>query len=43
MKYIVVKKTMNFIENGENIIYEATFIFDEILAALHILGKDLSL
>ena len=35
-----VKKTMNFIENGENIIYEATFIFNEILAALDILVKD---
>ena len=35
-----VKKTMNFIENGENLIYEATFIFNEILAALDILVKD---
>ncbi|MAR43036.1 MAG: hypothetical protein CMC48_02945 [Flavobacteriaceae bacterium] len=35
-----VKKTMNFIENAENIIYEATFIFNEILAALDILVKD---
>ena len=35
-----VKKTTNFIENGENIIYEATFIFNEILAALDILVKD---
>ena len=35
-----VKKTTNFIENGENIIYEATFIFKEILAALDILVKD---
>ena len=35
-----VKKTMNFIENGEQIIYEATFIFNEILAATDILVKD---
>ena len=35
-----VFKTREFIENGESIIYEATFQFNGVLAALHILVKD---
>ena len=35
-----VEKTMNFISQGESIIYEATFQFNNVLAALDILVKD---
>ncbi|WP_415374222.1 DUF2779 domain-containing protein [Patiriisocius sp. Uisw_017] len=35
-----VLKTKDFIENGESIIYEATFQFNGVLAALDILVKD---
>ena len=35
-----VGKTLDFIKKGENIIYEATFLYNDILAALDILVKD---
>lgn len=35
-----VGKTLDFIHRGETIIYEATFIFNDVLAALDILVKD---
>ena len=35
-----VGETLDFINKGENIIYEATFLFDDVLAALDILVKD---
>jgi hypothetical protein len=35
-----VAKTLDFIKKDETIIYEATFIFDDVLAALDILVKD---
>jgi len=35
-----VEKTLNFISQGESIIYEATFQFNNVLAALDILVKD---
>ena len=35
-----VKKTLEFINKGETIIYEAAFLFDDVLAALDILVKD---
>jgi len=35
-----VFKTLKFIENGEQIIYEATFQFNGVIAALDILVKD---
>ncbi len=35
-----VQKTKQFIENGEQIIYEATFQFNGVIAALDILVKD---
>ena len=35
-----VGKTLNFISQGETIIYEATFLYNNILAALDILVKD---
>jgi hypothetical protein len=35
-----VMKTKAFLENGESIIYEATFTYNEVLAALDILVKD---
>ena len=35
-----VFKTLEFIENGEQIIYEATFQFNGVIAALDILVKD---
>jgi hypothetical protein len=34
------KKTLAFITEGESIIYEATFIYNDVLAALDILVKD---
>tara|TARA_B110000908_G_scaffold167088_1_gene219396 strand:- start:213 stop:1691 length:1479 start_codon:yes stop_codon:yes gene_type:complete len=35
-----VEKTLNFISQGESIIYEATFQFNNVLAALDILVRD---
>ena len=35
-----VGKTLNFISHGETIIYEATFLYNNVLAALDILVKD---
>jgi len=35
-----VGKTLQFISQGETIIYEATFLYDDVLAALDILVKD---
>ena len=35
-----VEKTLNFISQGESIIYEATFLYNNVLAALDILVKD---
>ena len=35
-----VEKTLDFINKGEPIIYEATFLYNEVLAALDILVKD---
>jgi hypothetical protein len=35
-----VVKTKQFLDNGESIIYEATFTYNEVLAALDILVKD---
>jgi len=35
-----VEKTKDFISNGESIIYEATFLYNDVLAALDILVKD---
>ena len=35
------RKTLSFITEGESIIYEATFIYNDVLAALDILVKDL--
>ena len=35
-----VFKTKQFLDNGESIIYEATFTYNEVLAALDILVKD---
>ena len=35
-----VRKTQDFISQGESIIYEATFLFNNVLAALDILVKD---
>ena len=35
-----VGKTLGFISKGETTIYEATFLFDDVLAALDILVKD---
>ncbi|MGC6402524.1 MAG: DUF2779 domain-containing protein [Flavobacteriaceae bacterium] len=35
-----VGKTLNFINNGESIIYEATFLYDDVISALDILVKD---
>ena len=35
------RKTLDFITEGESIIYEATFIYNDVLAALDILVKDL--
>ena len=35
-----VMKTKAFLENGESIIYEATFTYNEVLAALDVLVKD---
>ncbi len=35
-----VEKTLEFINKGETIIYEAAFLFDDVLAALDILVKD---
>jgi len=35
-----VIKTKEFLENGESVIYEATFTYNEVLAALDILVKD---
>lgn len=35
-----VIKTKQFLDNGESIIYEATFTYNEVLAALDILVKD---
>ncbi len=35
-----VGKTLGFINEGNTVIYEATFLFDEVLAALDILVKD---
>lgn len=35
-----VGKTLDFINRGETIIYEATFLFNDVLAALDILVKD---
>jgi len=35
-----VGKTLGFINEGNTVIYEATFLFDEVLAALDILIKD---
>jgi len=35
-----VEKTLNFISKGESIIYEATFLYNNVLAALDILVKD---
>ena len=34
------RKTLSFITEGESIIYEATFIYNDVLAALDILVKD---
>lgn len=36
-----VEKTFDFINNGENIIYEATFMFNDVLSALDILVRDI--
>ena len=35
------RKTLDFITEGESIIYEATFIYNDVLAALDILVKNL--
>ena len=35
-----VGKTLDFISQGETTIYEATFLYDDVLAALDILVKD---
>ena len=35
-----VEKTLEFINKGETIIYEAAFLFDDVIAALDILVKD---
>lgn len=35
-----VEKTVDFINKGETIIYEATFLYNDVLAALDILVKD---
>jgi hypothetical protein len=35
-----VGKTIDFINQGEDVIYEATFVFNEVLCALDILVKD---
>lgn len=35
-----VEKTLEFIHKGETIIYEAAFLFDDVMAALDILVKD---
>jgi hypothetical protein len=35
-----IGKTLDFIHKGETIIYEATFLYDDVLAALDILVKD---
>jgi len=35
-----VGKTLDFISQGETIIYEATFLYNDVLAALDILVKD---
>ena len=35
-----VTKTKEFLSNGETIIYEATFLFNEVLVALDVLVKD---
>ena len=35
-----VIKTKEFLENGESVIYEATFTYNEVLVALDILVKD---
>jgi hypothetical protein len=35
-----VEKTLKFITQGESIIYEATFLYNDVLAALDILVKD---
>jgi len=35
-----VRKTLDFISQGESIIYEATFLYNNVLAALDILVKD---
>ena len=36
-----VSKTLDFISQGETIIYEATFLYNDVLAALDVLVKDL--
>ena len=36
-----VRKTQDFIFQGESIIYEATFLYNDVLAALDVLVKDL--
>lgn len=35
-----VGKTLDYINNGESIIYEATFLYDDVISALDILVKD---
>ena len=35
-----VGKTLDYINNGESIIYEATFLYNEVISALDILVKD---
>ena len=35
-----VGKTLNYINNGESIIYEATFLYNDVISALDILVKD---
>ncbi len=35
-----VGKTRDFISQGEKIIYEATFLYNDVLAALDVLVKD---
>ena len=35
-----VGKTLDYINNGESIIYEATFLYNDVISALDILVKD---
>ena len=35
-----VRETLDYINNGESIIYEATFIYNDVISALDILVKD---